>query len=191
MRLLTTSVNDTRRYATDWARGEVLKPLLSKGANLSLMAGHSNLIFDWSHQQYCMVVVLSMVRTFLKRVLALTMGALVVASLSACAAKPPIRKAPPHKAAGLASYYGKKFHGRRTASGERFNMHAMTAAHRSFKFGTRVKVTNLKNKRSVTVRINDRGPFARGRIIDLSYAAAKKIGMIADGVVRVKIAVVD
>jgi rare lipoprotein A len=132
-----------------------------------------------------------MVNKFLRRALALAIGALVVASLAACAAKPPLRVAPRYKATGLASYYGKKFHGRRTASGERFNMHAMTAAHRNFKFGTRVNVINLKNKRSVTVRINDRGPFARGRIIDLSYAAAKKIGMIGDGVVRVKITVVD
>lgn len=155
------------------------------------MASHSNLIFDRSHQQYCMAVVLSMVRTILKRALALAVGALVIASLAACGTRPPVRKTLPYKVVGLASYYGATFHGRRTASGERFNMHAMTAAHRNFKFGTRVKVTNLKNKRSVTVRINDRGPFARGRIIDLSYAAAKKIGMIGDGVVRVKIKVVD
>ena len=155
------------------------------------MASHSSLIFDRSNQQYCMAVVLSMVKTFLRRALALVIGALVIASLAACGTKPPIRETPPYKATGLASYYGKKFHGRRTASGERFNMHAMTAAHRNFKFGTRVNVTNLQNNRSVTVRINDRGPFARGRIIDLSYAAAKKIGMIADGVVRVKITVAD
>ena len=155
------------------------------------MASHSNLIFDRSHQQYCVAAALSMVKTFRRRALALAIGALVVASLTACGTKPPVRETPPYKAVGLASYYGATFHGRRTASGERFNMHAMTAAHRHFKFGTRVNVTNLKNKRSVTVRINDRGPFARGRIIDLSYAAAKKIGMIGDGVVRVKIKVVD
>ena len=70
-------------------------------------------------------------------------------------------------------------------------MNAMTAAHRSLKFGTRVKVTNLRNKRSVTVRINDRGPFIRGRIIDLSYAAAKKIRMLGDGVVRVRVTVLN
>jgi rare lipoprotein A len=140
--------------------------------------------------KYCMAVVLSMVEMFLRRALALAIAPLVIASLAVCSTRPPVRETPPYKATGLASYYGKKFHGRRTASGERFNMHAMTAAHRNFKFGTRVNVTNLKNKRSVTVRINDRGPFARGRIIDLSYAAAKKIGMVADGVVRVKIELV-
>ena len=76
---------------------------------------------------------------------------------------------------GLASYYGKKFHGRRTASGERYNMHAMTAAHRRYAFGTMVKVTHVKSGRTVKVRINDRGPFIKGRIIDLSYGAAKKL----------------
>lgn len=158
---------------------------------MSLIASHSNLIFDRSNQQYCMAVVLSMVKTILNKALALVISVLVITSLVACGTKPPVREIPPYKTTGLASYYGKKFHGRRTASGERFDMHAMTAAHRDIKFGTRVRVTNLKNKRSVTVRINDRGPFARGRIIDLSYAAAKKIGMIRDGVVQVKIKVVN
>ena len=89
----------------------------------------------------------------------------------------------------MASFYGKKFHGRKTASGERFNMYAMTAAHKRLAFGTLVRVTHLKNGRSVAVRINDRGPFARGRIIDLSYGAARKLGMVAQGVARVRIRV--
>lgn len=84
---------------------------------------------------------------------------------------------------GKASWYGRRHHGRKTASGERFDMHAMTAAHRKFPFGTRVRVTNLKNGRSVVVRINDRGPFGRGRIIDVSEAAARALGMIDAGVV--------
>lgn len=88
---------------------------------------------------------------------------------------------------GIASYYGGKFHGRRTASGEIFDKNAMTAAHRSLPFGTKVKVTNLRNGRTVLVRVNDRGPHVRGRIIDLSHAAAKKIGL--KGVVRVKLEV--
>lgn len=80
---------------------------------------------------------------------------------------------------GLASMYGKGdgYGGKRTASGERMNPHAYTAAHRTLPFGTRVQVTNRRNGRSVTVRINDRGPFTRGRVIDLSYAAARAIGM--------------
>lgn len=78
---------------------------------------------------------------------------------------------------GVASWYGPGFQGRRTASGERFNTHSLTAAHRSFAFGTRVRVVNQSTGRSVVVRINDRGPFARGRVIDLSHAAARAVGM--------------
>ena len=79
--------------------------------------------------------------------------------------------------AEIATYYGKEFGGHRTASGERFNPGAMTAAHRSFRFGTRVRVTNSRNGRSVIVRINDRGPFVKGVAIDLSSGAARAIGM--------------
>ena len=113
----------------------------------------------------------------------------VVSTLAGCGTSPEIKKTPVYEATGIASYYGRKFHGRRTASGERFDMHAMTAAHPRLAFGTQVQVTRLKDGRSVTVRINDRGPFVNGRIIDLSYAAAKKIGMLADGLCRVRIAV--
>ena len=92
---------------------------------------------------------------------------------------------------GVASYYGRRFHGRRTANGERFNMNAMTAAHKTLAFGTRVRVTNQRNGRSVVVRINDRGPFVRGRTIDLSRSAAQQIGMIGSGHARVKLEVVQ
>jgi peptidoglycan lytic transglycosylase len=91
---------------------------------------------------------------------------------------------------GDGCWYGEKFHGRSTASGEPFDMYALTAAHKSLPFGTKVKVRNRNNSRSVVVRINDRGPFVRGRIIDLSYGAAKKLDMIAAGVVPVTIEVV-
>ncbi|KAA2235618.1 septal ring lytic transglycosylase RlpA family protein [Salinarimonas soli] len=84
---------------------------------------------------------------------------------------------------GLASWYGPGFHGRKTASGERFNAGSLTAAHRTLPFGTRVRVVNRKNGRSIVVRINDRGPYAHGRIIDLSQASARAIG--ANGVVQV------
>lgn len=87
--------------------------------------------------------------------------------------------------ADVASFYGGKHHGRKTASGERFNQHALTAAHRTLPFGTRVRVSHAG--RSVVVRINDRGPFVKGRTIDLSYAAARQLGMIGKGVVRVSI----
>ncbi len=91
---------------------------------------------------------------------------------------------------GLASYYGEEWHGGPTASGEKFDMNALTAAHKTLPFGTKVKVTNIENGKSVQVRVNDRGPFVEGRIIDLSYAAAKKIGMIKTGVVKVKVEVI-
>lgn len=92
---------------------------------------------------------------------------------------------------GIASYYGRRFHGRRTANGERFNMNALTAAHRTLPFGSLVEVTNPRNGRSVVVRINDRGPFVRGRTIDLSRAAAQQLGMISRGHARVELALLD
>jgi rare lipoprotein A len=82
---------------------------------------------------------------------------------------------------GVASYYGRRFHGRLTANGERFDMSAMTAAHKTLPFGSLVRVTNPRNGKSVTVRINDRGPFTRGRTIDLSRAAAREIGLVSRG----------
>lgn len=92
---------------------------------------------------------------------------------------------------GIASFYGAELHGRRTASGERFDMNALTAAHRTLPFGTRVVVTNPANGRSVTVRINDRGPFHGGRVIDLSKAAASEIGLVARGHGRVELAAIE
>ncbi|MFP4314730.1 MAG: septal ring lytic transglycosylase RlpA family protein [Desulfovibrionales bacterium] len=88
---------------------------------------------------------------------------------------------------GVASWYGTKFHGRPTACGERYDMHAMTAAHRVLPMQTRVRVTNLENGRVVDLRINDRGPFAKNRIIDLSYAAAQKLGIVDKGTARVRV----
>jgi rare lipoprotein A len=86
---------------------------------------------------------------------------------------------------GVASYYGKGFHGRRAANGEIFNMNAMTAAHKSLPFGTKLQVTNMSNGKSVIVRIQDRGPYTRGRVLDLSFGAAKAIGMIDSGTANV------
>lgn len=94
---------------------------------------------------------------------------------------------PAFAAEGVASFYGRSEHGGPTASGERFNMHAMTAAHRSAPLGSHMRVTNLKNGRSVVVRINDRGPFVRGRIIDLSHAAANELGFVGAGLTRVSL----
>lgn len=91
---------------------------------------------------------------------------------------------------GKASYYAMKFQFRTTASGERFNNYAFTAAHKTLAFGTKVKVTNVKNNSSVVVRINDRGPFVKGRIIDLSRVAFDAIGNLDSGVISVKIEVI-
>jgi len=92
---------------------------------------------------------------------------------------------------GKASWYGKPFHGRLTANGERYNMYAMTAAHRTYALGTVLKVTSLKNWRSVIVKVNDRGPFYRSRHVDLSYGAAKKLGFVQKGIEKVKIEVLS
>ncbi|GHG74459.1 septal ring lytic transglycosylase RlpA family protein [Comamonas sp. JC664] len=88
---------------------------------------------------------------------------------------------------GLASFYGPGLHGRPTASGERFNQEAMTAAHRKLRFGSCLRVVNMENGRAVKVRVNDRGPFVDGRVVDLSKGAARKLDMLDKGVVRVRL----
>ena len=92
---------------------------------------------------------------------------------------------------GVASYYGARHHGKRTASGEPFNKNALTAAHRQLPFGTRVKITNLSNDKSCVVRINDRGPHTRGRLIDVSHEAAEQLGMLRSGTARVRVQALD
>ena len=91
---------------------------------------------------------------------------------------------------GKASYYANKFDGRRTSNGERVKQHSLTGAHRYLPFNTLVEVTNKANQRSVIIRINDRGPFCKGRVVDLTYAAAKAIGMLGRGVANVTLRVV-
>ena len=109
--------------------------------------------------------------------------AALIALLAGCAGQP----LGDYHAQGKASYYGAYHHGKKTASGERFDQHALTAAHRTLRFGSRVRVTNLRNDKSVIVRINDRGPYSRGRIIDLSKHAARQIGMLNAGVATVQV----
>jgi rare lipoprotein A len=92
---------------------------------------------------------------------------------------------------GFASFYSSEFHGRRTASGERYDSDGLSAAHRTLPFGTRVRVTNLKNGKSVVVTITDRGPFRRGRIVDVSRRAADDLGFLRAGVARVRLEVVS
>lgn len=114
--------------------------------------------------------------------------------LSACTRKeeilpPPPPPTPTPTAHGTASFYSDEFQGKTTASGETFDQNLLTAAHKSYPFGTLLKVTNKKNHKSVIVRVNDRGPFIKGRVIDLSEAAAKQLGFIDDGKTPVSITV--
>jgi peptidoglycan lytic transglycosylase len=132
-------------------------------------------------------------RTLTRRIVALAL----LACLAACAAPappPPAPTSPPPEQPvfdqkGMASWYGPMHQGHLTANGESFDMHSLTAAHRSLSFGTIARVTNLSNGRTVKVRINDRGPYVRSRILDLSKRAADELGMTGDGAVRVRIEV--
>ena len=124
-------------------------------------------------------------------------GVAALLALSGCATTgrtgpttSPTAHRPVHET-GVASYYAKALNGRHTASGERYDSQALTAAHRTLPFGTRVRVTNLENGLSVVVRINDRGPHVEARVIDLSYAAASKLKFIHRGTTRVSLEVVD
>ncbi|MFN4361883.1 MAG: septal ring lytic transglycosylase RlpA family protein [Hylemonella sp.] len=116
--------------------------------------------------------------------------ALLLALMAGCSSTPR-SSASGHSDTGQASYYGNEFHGRKTANGERFDQGKLTAAHRTLPFGTRVKVTNTQNGKTVVVRVNDRGPFVKGRIIDLSSSAFKNIASLNAGVVPVRIQVID
>ena len=157
---------------------------------------HQNLSFRCYLSQFCLTLMLLL--------------------SAACSSTPPVQKAKSHDARyspkrgstpyevhgkryfpissstgfaqrGLASWYGSKFHGRLTANGERYNMYGRTAAHKTLPFETYVQVTNLRNGKKTIVRINDRGPFVRGRIIDLTYTAARDLDMAEDGVVSVQV----
>ncbi|MFQ5580446.1 MAG: septal ring lytic transglycosylase RlpA family protein [Nitrospiria bacterium] len=108
--------------------------------------------------------------------------------LNACGASRPYRVG--HREVGLASWYGDKFHGRPTASGEIYDMYAISAAHKTLPLGTLLRVTDLKSGRSIKVKVNDRGPFIGRRILDLSYGAAKKLGVVEAGVSKVKIEII-
>jgi len=124
---------------------------------------------------------------------------LVLSILTACTSTSTSTSASPktiaysrsHDLVGQASWYGKRFHGKLTASGEKYNMRAYTAAHKTLPFGTVVRVINTANNKSVDVKINDRGPFVRGRVIDLSQKAFEKIGSTNQGVVPVRIEILD
>ena len=103
----------------------------------------------------------------------------------------PYLSAEGYREDGMASWYGKDFHGRSTANGERYDMYSMTAAHKLLPLGTQVRVTHLRTGRSIVVRINDRGPFVEDRIIDLSYAGAKELGILGPGTAEVRVEAVE
>jgi len=131
---------------------------------------------------------MSIKKTYFNRFILILFLGLVASS---CAPYHARHKPIKYQAIGIASWYGPGFHGKRTASGEYFRQSALTAAHRTLPFGTSVKVTNLANNKSIVVRINDRGPYYSNRLIDLSYAAAKKIGLLATGTAKVKVVSVN
>jgi rare lipoprotein A len=113
---------------------------------------------------------------------------LLVSTLVGCASTgKPHDELPSGVEIGIASYYGHEFHGRRTASGEIYDENKLTAAHPTLPFGTLVQVTNLENDKSVVFRINDRGPFKKGRIIDVSYEGAKRLDFVRQGLVEVRV----
>ncbi|PKV67298.1 septal ring lytic transglycosylase RlpA family protein [Pontibacter ramchanderi] len=116
--------------------------------------------------------------------------ALSLLTAGACTTSKPTVGQRGYTEAGKASYYSNKLHGRKMANGEAYNRRKLTAAHRTLPFGTKVKVTNLETKRSVKVSITDRGPFVKGRVIDLSEAAAKRLDYISAGIVPVEVKVV-
>jgi len=116
--------------------------------------------------------------------------ALALATAGCSAPSAPDAPASDYRERGQASYYADKYQSKKTASGERYDRSALTAAHRKLPFGTRVKVTNLRNNKSVVVRVNDRGPFVKGRVIDLSRAAFERIGSTRSGVIDVTVEVV-
>lgn len=124
-----------------------------------------------------------------RRVLGLSVTPFLALILASCARPPVPTLTLGSTEVGLASWYGPAFHGRRTASGEVYDMQQLTAAHRDLPLGTWIMVTNLDNGRSVEVRINDRGPFVPDRIVDVSYGAGRLLGMIGPGVVPVRVAV--
>ena len=111
--------------------------------------------------------------------------------IQACTtAQRPVEREVGYQEVGIASWYGGEFHGRRTANGEIYDMNGLSAAHRTLPLGTVVKVTSMENGRSVELKVNDRGPFVGGRVLDLSYGAASQLGMIGPGTARVRIEVV-
>jgi len=143
----------------------------------------------YSRKCHVVAIICSDLRSLMFGASLVTLGACSVGHVEPAAAAPAVvqRQTPSLAETGTASWYGSWHQGRLTASGERFNARAFTAAHRSLPFGTIIRVTNLATGETVKVRVNDRGPYIRGRTLDLSAAAAKALGITKDGVARVRI----
>ncbi len=147
----------------------------------------------WTRKEMKMKTLFRMNKKLYATVLLLTVSGCVPQPVYRSVAKSPADQtgqssvAPGDVITGTASYYADKFHGRKTANGEIFNMHDLTAAHKTLPFNTLLRVTNLRNNKSVKVRINDRGPFVKDRVIDLSLAAAKELDMLGTGTAEVRI----
>jgi len=124
-------------------------------------------------------------------VAALAVLALLAGCSRAVMTTPSVPPVPGMEEVGMASWYGAPHHGRRTASGEVFDMHQLTAAHKTLPFGTRLLVTNRDTSQSAEVRINDRGPFVKGRILDVSYAAARLLGAVGPGTIPVRMRIIS
>lgn len=167
------------------------------------MCTHLNTIMQWARKGFGML-------KQRKITLILLVSLIVMIGLAGCTSKKRYKKGTPatmrtycvygktykpsyvrlgQKMRGISSWYGPNFHGKSTSNGERYNMHAQTAAHKTWPMNTMVRVSNLQNGKSTIVRINDRGPFVKGRIIDCSYAAGKKIGLDRMGIAKVQIEV--
>jgi len=127
----------------------------------------------------------------MRRALPLGTAVLLALLLGGCASERYARPSEGTVQRGLASWYGTEFHGKATASGEVYDMYGVSAAHRELPLGTRIEVKNLDNGRSIKLRVNDRGPFVRGRVLDLSYGAARELDMVNAGVARVEIRVLE
>lgn len=130
-----------------------------------------------------------MQRRYNHRPLFILITVFIIASCTLPVHRPPY--AAGYVERGIASWYGEDFHGRPTSSGEIYNMYSLTAAHKLMPLGTKARITNLQNGQSVVVKINDRGPFIDGRIIDLSYSAAERLGMLETGLSRVEVEVLE
>ncbi|MBD2577821.1 septal ring lytic transglycosylase RlpA family protein [Oscillatoria sp. FACHB-1406] len=188
-RLKALNPNDANAITVGWNEARQAYLMTLNGQELALVDGKQTILPDTTRNvTQDAIQATNRLRRLLGNAAPLQANQLILRPEAAAAPQAPEQRTVSVQR-GMASWYGPGFHGRLSASGERFNQNAMTAAHRTLPFGTRVRVTNRNNGQSAIVRINDRGPFVRGRIIDLSVGAAKQIGMYGSGVAPVEVEV--